>query len=658
MIVPMFVFLSFAAVDPSDLDVWSVSPLARVFPDSTPPESGSAPLDAAGARGEIVTAQLAVRSGSARKVGVRAADLEGPGGARIPAQAVRMWWERRIALTRNTVKTPPEELDRAAPCEVADPFWEDADRDLAAGRTEGVWIEILVPRGIPAGAWRGSVTLDVDGGVRAVPLSLRVWDFDVPEERHLDVVQWFTFPGIPFSKSVKTYSDEWWKLAERFARIIADHRQNVFHAPFSHIRMTYTKDGRFAGDFSRFDRWVETFLRSGRFDRIELDFAGRLEGDGLGDPKGRIRIRRLPVELEDRAAKLSDEEVLRGYLGALCAHLRERGWFERSMIHIQDEPFVQHEESYRDTARILAEAAPGLKRIEAIEGEDFFGALEIWVPKLSHLANWYDTAYRRAKDEGAELWFYTCCHPTGRYPNRFLDYPLLKTRVLHWIAYLYDLDGYLHWGLNHFWGDDPFCEDGLSRDLPPGDRAVCYPGRDGYMGSLRWSAMRDGLEDFEYLWVLEGRLRALKDRYGDAARRLDPRQRPTELCRRVVQGFREYVRDPEVLLAARRAMAEEIEAVGRGPLFVVQTSPPDGSIVPGWPRVANLWGIAEPGAEVTVNGRPVANRSQRGVFWEALFLGDREVEVIVEARIGDRQAVRGMKGSRVGRAVRRLPPGE
>ncbi|MBN1421969.1 MAG: DUF4091 domain-containing protein [Planctomycetes bacterium] len=650
MIAPVLVLLPLVpcAAAPADLETWSVSPLARVWPDSSPPASGSAPLELSGARGEVASGQLAVRCAAARKVGLRAGDLAGPDGARIPAAAMRLRWERRIALTRNTVKTPPEELDRAAPCEVADPFWEDAERSLDPGRTEGIWIEILIPRGIPAGTWRGSVTLEGGGGRREVPLSLRVWDFDVPEERHLDVVQWFTFPGIPFSKTVETYSGEWWALAERFARIIAEHRQNVFRAPFSYIRMTYTRDAGFVGDFSRFDRWVETFLRAGRFDRIELDFAGRLEGRGLGDPKGRIRIRRLPVVLEDPAAKLSDEEVLRGYLGALCAHLRERGWFERSLIHIQDEPFIQHEKSYRDVARILAEAAPGLDRIDAIEGEDFFGALEVWVPKLSHLANWYETAYRRAKAGGAELWFYTCCHPTGRYPNRFLDYPLLKTRLLHWIAYLYDLDGYLHWGLNHFWGDDPFCEDGVSRDLPPGDRAVCYPARDGYAGSLRWSAMRDGLEDFEYLWVLEDRLRALKERYGEDARRLDPRQRPTELCRRVVQGFREYTRDPEALLAARRSIAEEIEALARGPLLAVQTSPPDGSPVPGWPRVANLWGIAEPGAEVTVNGRPVANRSDRGVFWQALFLGDAQSEVVVEARIGER----------VGRAVRRLPPGE
>jgi hypothetical protein len=158
--------------------------------------------------------------------------------------------------------------------------------------------------------------------------------------------------------------------------------------------------------------------------------------------------------------------------------------------------------------------------------------------------------------------------------------------------------------------------------------------------------MRDGLEDFESLRALEERLRALKNRYGEAARRLDPRQRPLEICRKVAWGFRDYTRDPEVLLAARREIAAEIEAADRGPLRVVQTSPPDNFPVPGWPRVANLWGIADPSWEVKVNGRPVSNITADGVFFQALFLGDAETEIVVEARQGERTA----------RAVRHLPP--
>ncbi len=627
--------------------LWPVSPLERVWPDSAAPLAAAGALELDGARAEVATAQLAVRAEKSVRLALRAQDLAGPGGARIPASAVRLFWERRIAITKQTPFTPREELDRAVPCEVPDPFWEGAERELAAGRTEGVWVEVLVPGAAPAGTWTGAVELLRDGAVAAaIPLQLTVFDFAVPKERHLAVTQWFTFPGVPFNAKVERYSEKWWALLAKFARIIAEHRQNSFQAQFDLVDMRLTKDGRYVGDFAAFDRWVETFDAAGRFDRIELGFVARLEGGGLTDPGSRMRPGKLPLRIEDPAMHPTDAEALAGWLAALREHLQAKGWLGRAMIHIHDEPFIQHEESYREIAALVARAAPGLRRIDAIETEDFFGSLEIWVPKLSHLANWYDTAYRRAKESGAELWFYTCCHPTGAYPNRFLDYPLAKARVLHWINYLYGMDGFLHWGLNHFTSPDPFSEAGVTGPLPPGDCAVCYPGEDGYLGSLRWSTMRDGLEDFEYLWVLEDRLRALKTRLGEAGRRLDPRQRPRELCRRVAWGFREYTRDGAVLLAARRAVAAEIEAVARGPLFVVQTSPPDGGVVPLWPRVANLWGVAEPGSEVKVDGRPVANVTKDGVFFEALFLGNDQTQVTVEAR----------HGTRVARAVRSLPP--
>jgi hypothetical protein len=646
MLIASVIALSIASAGgAAEIRVWPVSPLERVWPDSAPPADDVGPIRSEGARGEVATAQIAIRSGAALRVRLRAGDLGGPGGSKIPASAVKLQWERRIALTRNSPGTPREELDRAVPCDVADPFWEGAEREVPGERTEGAWIEVRIPREAPAGEFRGAVILETAGGNVEVPLVLRIWGFEIPEKPRLHVTQWFTFPGIPFAKTVEPYSDRWWALLEKFARTVAEHRQDTFQAPFHLIRMRRAADGRFAGDFSRFDRWCETFFRAGPFARIELGFVARLEGGGLTDPGSRMRPGKLPVEVEAGAPKPSEDEAFRGYLRALRDHLAERGWLERSMIHIHDEPFIQHEESYREVARIVAEAAPGLRRIDAIETEDFFGSLEVWVPKLSHLANWHETAFRRAKEGGAELWFYTCCHPTGRYPNRFLDYPLLKTRVLHWIAYGEGLDGYLHWGLNHFVADDPFSEAAQTGGLPPGDPAVCYPAADGYLGSLRWSAMRDGLQDYETLRVLEDRLLAVKERLGDAGRRLDPRRRPLEICRRVVRGFREYTRSPAVLLDARRAAAEEIEAIDRGPLLAVQTSPLDGEPVPGWPRVANLWGVAEPGTEVKVGGRPVASITEKGVFFEALFLGDGQVEVAVEAK----------KGERAARAVRRFP---
>ncbi len=273
------------------------------------------------------------------------------------------------------------------------------------------------------------------------------------------------------------------------------------------------------------------------------------------------------------------------------------------------------------------EIAPHIRCIEAVEAE-YLGALDVYVPKLSHLNLWYPR-FDRVRQEGAELWFYTCCHPVGRYPNRFLDQSLLKVRVLHWINYLYDLDGYLHWGLNHFAAGDPYTEVALSEGLPLGDRAIAYPGTNGLLGSLRFSAMRDGLQDYEYLWVLENELSRIKQRIGKEAFWLDPRQRPLELCRRVVWSFYDYTRSPEVMLDTRAAVAREIEQLTSEPLLIVQTSPPEGTVVPAGPRNIGVRGLVPPGAKVTLNGKPVTNVRPSGYFLQAHFMSANNPTITV-----------------------------
>ena len=296
----------------------------------------------------------------------------------------------------------------------------------------------------------------------------------------------------------------------------------------------------------------------------------------------------------------------------------QRNWPNRFLVSISDEPCIHHEESYAAGVDLVHEIAPHIRCIEAVEAE-YLGALDVYVPKLSHLNLWYPR-FQQVQSTGAELWFYTCCHPVGRYPNRFLDQSLLKVRVLHWINYLHDLDGYLHWGLNHFAAGDPYTQEALSEGLPLGDRAIAYPGTSGLLGSLRFSAMRDGLQDYEYLWVLENELSRVKHKVGKEAFWLDPRQRPLELCRRVVWSFYDYTRNPEVMLDTREAIAREIEQLTSEPLLIVQTSPPEGMVVPAGPRNIGVRGLVPPGATVTLNGRPVTNVRPSGYFLQAHFM--------------------------------------
>ena len=72
-----------------------------------------------------------------------------------------------------------------------------------------------------------------------------------------------------------------------------------------------------------------------------------------------------------------------------------------------------------------------------------------------------------------EFWFYICYQPMGKFPNRFIDFAGVKSRLVPWVGFQSGATGYLHWGLN-FWSKD-FKEMGFG----PGDTWVLYPGKAG-----------------------------------------------------------------------------------------------------------------------------------------------------------------------------------
>ena len=133
--------------------------------------------------------------------------------------------------------------------------------------------------------------------------------------------------------------------------------------------------------------------------------------------------------------------------------------------------------------------------------------------------------------------------------NRFIDYPLLKTRLLHWFNFRYDLTGFLHWGGN-YWDADPFgnaepaIENG-KQVLPAGDAFITYPWREknSIHSSIRFEAMREGIEDYELLHALAAK---------------DP-EKARQIARKAVPGLTAYLRDVSEF---RRVQAELLNAAG------------------------------------------------------------------------------------------------
>ena len=238
--------------------------------------------------------------------------------------------------------------------------------------------------------------------------------------------------------------------------------------------------------------------------------------------------------------------------------------------------------------------------MDAIETPHCLNCLEIWVPKLDHLFTWHN-AYEEARRQGNELWFYTVgIFQGGSLPNKTVDVPLIESRLLHWLNYRYGLKGYLHWGFNA-WTDDPVNEPGEHR----GDGWHVYPKKDGLLNSLRWEQMRSGIQDYECLWLLEGKIARMRATLSSrVAAMIEPSRRSVEIASQVVRTFSDFTRDPSVLYAAKRQAIEEILALDAAPRVLVQTNPSEQSSMAPDCHV-NVYGWAQPRTSIKINGQEV-----------------------------------------------------
>jgi len=545
------------------LETWWAHPLTQLLVEDTPP---AAPMlgriDAA--RGEVEAIQLAVRCAAAGTVTAAAGPFRftigpngsGDGTAAAPALTLRIRTVGRVPITRGTHRTPVEERVAAPPVDLPDPLFNTSTIELAPDRTESFWLDVYVPAGTEPGHYESMVSLAAGGEHITLPLELYVHPATIPFEGKLLLTNWFNVrpKELGFGDAAPG-SDAWWECANVLFDSMWAHRQNFFWTPLREpwVKPVVNGDGALAFDFSFLDRWVEEFSRPRGGERQTY-----IEGQPIAARKGydgKIEARVWQVadgKVQEVLLEAADPAARAGYaafLTALRGHLKERGWLDRFRIHVCDEPHGAQLEPYSVIAGYVREFAPGFRIMEALDVKDDFAFFEkncdVWVPQLGRFNESLPRMLERL-GRGEEVWIYTCLFPNGSYPNRFVDYHLVKTRVLQWINFKWNFPGYLHWGFNH-WRGDPF-EDlepphGGSTFLPPGDAWIVYPGDRVVLDSMRHETMRDAVEDFELLTLLAER---------DAAR-------AAALAERVVRAFTDYERDPAAFQRVRFELLQALE---------------------------------------------------------------------------------------------------
>ena len=364
-----------------------------------------------------------------------------------------------------------------------------------------------------AGIYRGTLSLESKNGEKAdISVEVTVSSVSVPEKRTLKVTNWYNVPNMATYHDVELWSDAHWALIEQYGKLMYEMHQTHIWVP-TNIIDAKEENGSYIFDFSKAERLIRLYLSLGM---EYIEGAPFFTRDGWSNVEFQVKI-------ADESVPLSSDKGM-AYAEAFHTQwytfLVENGWYDKTVQHVCDEPSAHCAQNYREAAALVRKWMPDVKIIEATELPDLDGALDVWVPKSLDYYKRRNIYDGKRGNTAQELWYYTCCFPGGKFLNRMLDMELIRTRYLHWANLIYDLDGYLHWGLNQYHhvtdnsvfsgachpkrGINVILEGNLDNDaLPAGDTHILYPMGEKVLRSVRSEMMRAGCEDYELLALLQ-----------------------------------------------------------------------------------------------------------------------------------------------------------
>ena len=541
--------------------VWVIPATGRAFPGTPPGAAQTIGIDAA--QNEYEGAQVVLRDGG--------------------DHAVSFSWSADSAplIVANTaldqvfyvnVTQPTTDLRRRAGL-YPDPLVPRSfDSQIAVPDfTTSFYLLTHVPLGTPAGDYHA--TLVVQNGLETVqlPFGLHVWGFGWEQ---LGTRTGFGLDPKALRRSVAGSGLNWNNNAQRNRLLLNTYVMLAQHgiSPLLPLSLPRTSaDGTF--DAAKYAAALAPYLG-----------AGGLDLNATRIPWVRWWPWALGRDYDASSPQLAT------YLTELCAMYQQYGWQDKAYAYIMDETTKRWEEraaeqyaqvlhaasaasGYRIKFLLTDDPRPrslgGVKQANGFLNDD----VDIWGVRYFYFFGRVP-ALRQQKAAGKEVWWYTYANSwVATIPNFVIEKSNTDQRVWGWLMERWNVDGLINWALNQ-WSmpespatyRDPY-QDPLSRNTATrhanGDSSLVYPGyypayglTDPYaapVSSLRLEALRDGLEDREYMRIadaLPGGAQIVSQALATIT------QFPYKAVQRNVFNFPTYSHDPAAYESARLAIAD------------------------------------------------------------------------------------------------------
>jgi len=537
--------LMLCAAEQAPLKGYGVTAIEKITQDQAPAadwRAGRVAIECA--RNESESFQVVARASRAMtNLSVALEDLRGGGGAVLPARLISLrkveWVDVNAPFDPTESSTKPNFLPDPLP-----PVDATKDRFAAEpGRSLVFWLTVAVPEDARAGIYRGRVRLLLGSEtVAAIAVELRVRGFALPNPPILQSMVGLAESNIYKAHGCKTREDR-----ERIIRAYFDEYIRARLSPFLYapgtmafsplpdgaIKWEFVKgpDGKPTGeaklDFTGFDREGDRYFNQKRAFSA-FNFAPYLwarrdkrdKGQGMylrfADGKGAVVERR---NTDGSTNPVFDRLVVAAFR-QIAAHLAEKGWLDRAIYYVTDEPPESDMETLKEICRLIRRADPRIRTALTYDPanrpklaelvEDGKSLISVWIP--------YCTLYREdvaaaERKKGADYWLYDVkdfC---------LISHSGLINRAMFWDVWRRNAGGYLYY-LSTYWGrtttpwERPnFLLPGVSYKYRHGDGYFFYPPLrrgepdrpllDRIVPSIRWELMREGAEDYDCLRMLE-----------------------------------------------------------------------------------------------------------------------------------------------------------
>ena len=181
-----------------------------------------------------------------------------------------------------------------------------------------------------------------------------------------------------------------------------------------------------------------------------------------------------------------------GMLKAFSQHLKEKGWFEKTFISMDERSLEQ----MTAAIKVIKTYAPGMKiSMAGLYHPEIEADITDYCLDIENYKSYTPELLARRRSEGKISTYYTCC--SAEYPNLFTFTDPADAEFIALEALVRDLDGYLRWAYNS-WTAEPE-KDSRFTAWPAGDTYVIYPFS---ISSVRWERLVQGIQQFEKYKIL------------------------------------------------------------------------------------------------------------------------------------------------------------